>query len=224
MKESPYYFEIRDILNQFVAAFDDVTIKRFNKNRDPEKQIDVRYVYAPKSRILHNLVNKAEHITIPAIGVTVGGIKRAENRVFNKNYGIYLKNQNDAQLIKSPIPIDITVNMSIITRYTADMDQIISNFVPYNNPYVVISWKVPSSQVGNFDDLEIRSHVMWNEDISYEYPNDYDDSSPYRLITNTSFTIEGWLFKDHQDPSKPIYYIDTNFYTVSSYAELEDLD
>jgi hypothetical protein len=223
MKESPYYFEIRDILNQFVGAFDDVTIKRFNKQREPKNQVKVRYIYAPKSRILHNLVNKAEHITLPAIAVTVGGIQRAKDRVFNKTYGMYLKNTNDAQKIKTPIPIDITVNMSIITRYTADMDQIISNFVPYNNPYVVISWKVPTAQLGNFSDLEIRSHVHWNEDISYEYPNEITDSDPWRLIVNTSFKIEGWLFKDHQEPSSPIYYIDTNFYTVSG-GELEDWD
>jgi hypothetical protein len=32
---------------------------------------------------------------------------------------------------------------SIITNYQSDMDQILSNFVPYSNPYIVICWKIP---------------------------------------------------------------------------------
>ena len=31
MKESPFYFEIKDIMTQFVAAFNDIVIKRHNK-------------------------------------------------------------------------------------------------------------------------------------------------------------------------------------------------
>jgi hypothetical protein len=217
VKHSPYYFEIKDIINQFVAAFDDVTIKRFNKDRSPENQLQVRYLYSPKQRTLHNIVNKAEHITLPAISISISGIKRDLNRVWNKNFGIYLKNSKDVKYIKQPIPINISLNMSIIARYSSDIDQIISNFAPYNNPYIVISWPIPEELVGSFPDKEIRSHVHWNEDISYEYPNEINDNSQYRLIVNTGFQIEGWLFKDIQNDTSPIYYIDANFYSVSSF-------
>ena len=32
MKDYTYFFELKDLLTQFVAAFDDTTIKRYNKN------------------------------------------------------------------------------------------------------------------------------------------------------------------------------------------------
>ena len=34
MKSDPFYFEIKDMITQFIAAFDGVTIKRFNKDTD----------------------------------------------------------------------------------------------------------------------------------------------------------------------------------------------
>ena len=51
MKKSPYYFEIKDILTQFVTAFDDIVIKRYNIDRSIEDRISVRYVYSPKQRV-----------------------------------------------------------------------------------------------------------------------------------------------------------------------------
>ena len=42
-----------------------------------------------------------------------------------------------------PVPVNLEVSMSILARYMQDVDQIVSNFVPYNNPYIILSWKVP---------------------------------------------------------------------------------
>ena len=46
------------MLTQFVAAFDDIVIGRFNKNREEKDRIQVRYVYAPKQRVLYDIVNE----------------------------------------------------------------------------------------------------------------------------------------------------------------------
>ena len=84
MKNQSYHFEIKDIVTQFVAAFNDVTINRYNKDKDIVDKIAVRYVYSPKERALHDLVNKAQHITLPAVAISISSIERDENRVFNK--------------------------------------------------------------------------------------------------------------------------------------------
>ena len=62
MKNQAYYFEIKDIVTQFVSAFNDVVINRYNKNKNVVDRINVRYVYAPKERVLHDLVNKSQHL------------------------------------------------------------------------------------------------------------------------------------------------------------------
>jgi hypothetical protein len=74
VKKSPYYFEIKDLLTQFVTAFDDIVIKRFNVNRKVEDRISVRYVYSPKQRVLYDIINTAQNITLPAVAVTIGSI------------------------------------------------------------------------------------------------------------------------------------------------------
>ena len=47
MKNRAFHFEIKDLLTQFIAAFDDTVISRFNKDRNPGSDIEVRYVFAP---------------------------------------------------------------------------------------------------------------------------------------------------------------------------------
>jgi hypothetical protein len=64
--------------------------------------------------------------------------------------------------------------MSIITKFQSDMDQILSNFVPYTNPYIILSWRVPEEIVSNGFAFpqEIRSEVLWDGNITMGYPTD----------------------------------------------------
>lgn len=226
MKQSPYYFEIKDILTQFVAAFDDIVIKRYNEKRQIEDRIQVRYVYSPKQRVLYDLINLAKTITIPAVAVSIKSISRDETRVFNKIDGFYYKGvagvQTAAAHLKPPVPINIEVDVSIIARYQTDMDQILSNFVPYSNPYIVIGWKVPSA-FGLPQEQEIRSEVLWSGNIAMNYPVETTGDEKARITADTSFTIKGWLFKEQVNPVGNIYYIDTNFSVESLLTTYEDL-
>lgn len=223
MKKSPYYFEIKDILTQFVTAFDDIVIKRYNIDRSIEDRISVRYVYSPKQRVLYDIINTGKTMTMPAVAVSIDGISRDSTRVFNKLDGFYYnKNNKDSAHLKSPIPINISIKMSIITRFQTDMDQILSNFIPYSNPYVVISWKMPN-ELGLGQLQEIRSEVLWNGEMAIEYPVDLTGTDKQRITADTSFTIKGWLFKDADNAVNNIYYIKENFYAeniLTGYDEL----
>lgn len=224
MKNYTYHFEVKDLVTQFVNAFDHIIIKRYNQNRQPVNGVQVRYVYSPKQRVLYDLVNKAQNLTVPVVAVSISNVARDENRVFNKIGGFYFpqgtsdKNATSlSDFYKSPVPVNITINMSILTKFQTDMDQIISNFVPYNNPYIIISWKVPEAMVENGFAIpqEIRSEVLWNGNISLSYPTDIAASDKYRIIGDTSFTIKGWLFGDPVFPTANIFYVNSNFYNVS---------
>lgn len=226
MNNTPYFFEIKDVMTQFVAAFNDVIIKRHDKQRNVRSKVKVRYLYAPKQRVIHDLTNKARHITLPVVAVNIAGISRDESRVFNKIYGSFLmeheRNRNveriDGQTtntynIPQPVPVNITVNMSILARYQTDIEQIISNFVPYNDPYIVISWKLPKEFYPK--DTEIRSEVLWSGDLNLDYPDNISSNDPFRLSCDTSFTIKTWLFKQHDEPTKTVYKITTKMSPVS---------
>ncbi len=232
MRRQTFHFEIKDVLTQFIAAFDDIIIKRYDKNRIAANDIHVRYVYSPKQRVMYDLVNRAQNITIPVVAVSINSISRDETRVFNKIEGYYFSRGLDDKTgqptsinYKSPVPVNIGISMSILTKFQSDMDQILSNFIPYNNPYIVISWKVPETVVtGGFTiPQEIRSEVIWDGSVRLTYPTDINASQKYQVIGDTSFIIKGWLFPAQKGDVKNIFYIDSNFYNsrnVTLYSEL----
>ena len=221
MKSQSYNFEIKDLLTQFIAAFDDVVIKRYDKDRNAREDISVRYVLAPKQRVMYDIVNKAQNLTLPVVAINVTGISRDTTRVFNKLDSVYnpISEANNSTIMM-PVPINIEVSMSILARYMQDMDQILSNFIPYNNPYIILSWKEPAATA--FDPVEIRSEVLWGGSISLTEPTDTTYSDKFRIIADTSFTIKGWLFKNQNEISKQIYFIDSNFRTAGRNLILTD--
>jgi hypothetical protein len=109
--------------------------------------------------------------------------------------------------------------MSIIARYQSDMDQVLSNFIPFNNPYIILSWTIP--KVFNLPyTQEIRTEVLWNGNINFEYPTDINGQQKALIVANTGFTIKGWLFPDPQDPVKNIFRIDVGMTAVSAGTNL----
>lgn len=212
------YFEIQDLIIQFANAFDSIVIGRYNKNREEKDRIFVRYLYAPKQRVLYDIINKAKTITLPAVAISVASVTRDNERVFNKIHnlgGFYYANESSSNTYNSPVPVNITINFSIITRYQLDMDQIISNFIPYTNPYIIISWPVPTDITGLSQKQEIRSEVLWSGDISLNYPVELNATDKARVTADTTFVIKGWIFPAAENDIGNIYTVTSNFYAVS---------
>ena len=213
---------------QFIAAFDDIVIGRYNKNREEKDRINVRYLYAPKQRVMHDLINTNKTIDLPAVAVNIQSISRDTTRVFNKVDGFYYSGQNPqdnslvSRHIKAPIPINLTLNVSILSRYQTDVDQILSNFVPFCNPYVVISWYLPKA-FNVAVDQEIRSEVLWDGNVSLNYPTELVGTQKARVTADTTFTVKGWLFKDEADPTGNIFYIKKNFIAEDILTEYETM-
>jgi hypothetical protein len=225
MKNQYYGFELKDMIRQFITAFNSIVINRYNKSKDVVDQLKVGFYYGPKERALHDIVNKAQSLKLPTIAVHYTSINRDPDRVFNKIPGFYYSKAPtvsagsiDSDHLKTPIPVDIGISMSIMTKFQTDMDQILSNFVPYNNPYIVISWIVPTSQ-NLANNLEIRTEILWDGSLSLEYPVEVSGTQPARIIANTSFTMKGWLFKGQPSAgdTKNIFTIDQDFVPVSAF-------
>jgi hypothetical protein len=213
-----FYFEIKDLIVQFLAAFDSCIINRYD-GRNPKEKLEVRYVLAPKQRVLYDIVNEVNNITLPVVAVDITSITRDESRVFNKIDGFYLPTKSSVQgkltsKLPTPVPVNLTVSMSIITKFQLDMDQIISNFVPYNNPYIIISWKIPA-EAGLEYETEIRSEVLWDGNISLTPPITLTSGDKYRVTADTTFTIKGWLFKKLGEKTGNIFIVDANFYNLA---------
>jgi hypothetical protein len=208
-------------MEQFVAAFNDIIVLKYNNDKTVAGSLSgypVNYVYAPKQRVYASLENPAPGgISVPVVAVSLNGITRDQNRVSNKIDGFIVnkfntETNNFVKPIPQPVPINIGVNMSIITKFQSDMDQIISNFAPYCDPYIIISWKLPFA-----NNYEIRTEVLWSGNITTSYPtSDIGGTQNFRITCDTSFTIKGWLFKKTDEIVKKIYTIDEKFFITNN--------
>jgi len=221
MRNYTFQFELQNMFTMFIAAMDDVIVKRYNKNKEVQDRIKARFVYAPKQRVLLDLLDKAQNIQLPVITVSNGGITIDVNRVFNKILGSHYASTDPrfSNVLRQPIPIDLTINMSILARYQSDYDQIITNFLPYFDPYIEISWRIPE-----VPDYEIRSKVIWSGSVTTVYPTDLQATQVARVQGDTTFTFQGWLFKAFPKADGEIFTIVTDYSVLPDITTQYSLD
>ncbi len=217
MEKHSYFRENLNVLTQFAAAFDDCFVLRYDKNFVAKEKIAVRYVMGPKHRVLLDIVNPAKNMTLPVVAMDQKNVKRDSSRIQFKDQKITSYNSTDKTVIKlpSPIPVTMDVDVSIVANYKEDIDQIVSNFIPWCNPYFIITWKIPE-EFGLDHIEELRTEVTWSGSVDYEAPINIDKGDKYKIIGNTTFNLKGWLFPAAETPSAPIYVVRTNFVSVSS--------
>jgi hypothetical protein len=226
MQRYSYHREQLSTLTQFAAAFDDCFLYRYTKDFEPKEKINVRYVFGPKQRVLYDIVNQAKNITLPVISMNQTNIRRDSSRIQFKDQKITRPNINDHRSIAripSPVPVIMDIDVSMVANYKEDIDQIVSNFIPWCNPYFIISWKVPEDFGMDFID-ELRTEVTWSGSVNFENPINIDKNEKYKIIGNTSFTVKGWIFPALETPQVPIYVVNTDFIAVSSGSILSGYD
>jgi hypothetical protein len=220
MQEYNYNFEIRTLLSHFMAAFNDVKIKRFDGERFEKESIKVPFTFAPKSHILQDLIGKTDTVRLPIMAAEIKSQGRDNDRVKNKMDDIIYRNEDGNLVNMRGTPWNITIELSILAKFQEDLDQIIQNFAVNASPYVVVSWQEPKSG------REIRTEIAWDNQISYTYPGNNQTSKepPFRVTATTTFTIKGFIFKANIENSKPICMINTDYiFTDKFYCNYETL-
>jgi hypothetical protein len=225
VKKYSYFREQLNTLTQFTAAFDDCFVYRYTNDFTAKEKIKVRYVMGPKNRVLYDIVNQAKNLTLPVISMEQTNLKRDSSRIQFKDQKITRPHIGDTNVsrIPTPVPVTMDVNVSIVANYKEDVDQIVSNFIPWCNPYFIISWKIPEDFGMDFID-ELRTEVTWSGSIDYENSINIEPSDKYKIVGNTSFNLKGWIFPSLETPQAPIYVVKTNFVAVSSGSTLNGYD
>jgi hypothetical protein len=206
--------------SMFLNAMSDIVVKRFNVHKEVRDRIKTRIVYAPKQRVLNDLLNRDQTLQLPAIAVSIGGISRDPDRVVNKILGTFHTPPNSVSSLheRQPLPINVTYNVSIMTKYQEDMDQILSHILPYVNPYFVVSWRTP-----NRTEHEIRSTIHWDGNVALQYPIDATAATPARVVADLTFTFKGWIFQSLPTEVKNVFITTAGFTNaIDSKYLLED--
>lgn len=210
MNNYTYNFEVRRMILHFMAAIDGAVIKRYDKDQVAVDSIAVNYIYGPKQRIMKDLIDSAEHVKLPIVAIMLKSISRDSTRGRDNIMGRFedlTTYNNETNLdVPAPIPVNLVFELTIMAKYQMDLEQIITNFIPYADPYFIVSWKEP------FTNHEIRSEILWNGDISIDTPVELQGKDPYSQITaSTSFTYKGYMFKNKAKSVGKICRIDSNF-------------
>lgn len=216
MREYNHNREIKILLNQVLDAFGNLVIKRINEQTGIEEdRIQVNLRYSPKSRTIHDIVNKNQHVQLPVMSLSIGGISYDSSRTFNKIAGFYTDVPSASAFGKhyQPLPVTLSLNLSILSRYQNDLDQIITCLYTFFHPYIVISYTHPEVN------QEVRCIVQWDGNISIQYPNDIAANIPYRITADSSFKVSGWIYRNYPNIVGKIYKIDHNFQTVSEFDD-----
>lgn len=201
MKHQPFNFELSNCLREFGRAFNDVIIKRFNEYREAEKSVPVKMLYAPKMRVVYDLTNPQKNVVLPIVSYSLTNYAIDNSRIQAKQSSF---NIGDTE-VRSPVPVDLTISLSIHTRYQMDMDQILSNFISACNPYIVVSWTIPTSTQSS-KPQEIRSQVIWSGSFTLNYNLDKTPEDKHLISADTTYTFKTWIFPKHVDAA-PIYKI-----------------
>jgi len=218
LRKYSYHFEQLDLITLFIAAFDDAFLYRYDAaTREAKERVDVRYVFGPKHRVLHDLTDRAKTITLPVVTIEQTGLSRDAARVHNKGKHFIQRHLSDSNYISkvpTPVPVNMSLTVNIIGKFKQDIDQIVQNFIAYCNPYIIAYWKVPEAFGLDYIN-ELRSEIQWSGEISYDNPKDLNPDTKWRISAETTFTIKGWLFPPMEQHQAPIYTVRTEFQAVN---------
>jgi hypothetical protein len=112
------------------------------------------------------------------------------------------------------VPWNVQLELTILCKYQEDLDQILENFSVHSNPYIIFAWREPKSG------RQIRTEVLWDENISIDYPgiNDHGPKDyPFRITATTNFTLKGFLYKTNTTPVVPICHINADIIPTNKF-------
>lgn len=206
MNDYNFHNEIQKALKMFESAFDDVLIRRYDDDTGFTKDwIKLNFYYGPKSRLLADLKGQTDTIKFPVAAVIPTGMGRDPERVKNKlEEDLYRKPDGTYARLKR-IPWNINVELTIMAKYQTDIDQIIQNFAVHADPYISFSWQEPRTG------REVRTEVLWDNNIAIDYPIDLDHTKSYRFIAKANFIIKTWLFRSDLSPVANICKINADY-------------
>lgn len=203
MRFRSYHKEFRKATAQLLDVFDNIIIGRYDNRGTEVERIAVPCVYAGRSRILKSLENRDKTVKLPIMSISMSGVSRDAQRAMSLHDGLTYQNSSTYNYLKNtPVPINITYQMDIYTRYQDDMDQIISNFGVFFNPdiYVVIPDPVNTGK-------NLKCQIVWDGNIPIQFPEEISKNEPERITAATTFTFKTWLFPGLDDTVYPEHSI-----------------
>lgn len=206
MKTESFNDELSTSTIQFLDIFNNIAFTgRANKDRK------VTVAVGTRSRIFKNLESPEKgNITLPMIIINRTGIARDTTRVNDVNENIKaLTGSFDPNDIAGN-PVDLSFEVTILTKKINDIDRIISNFLVYMNPDIYV--RIPHPKIPT---EKINLQVIWDGTVSEEFPKELTPDQHDTKVATLNFTLKSWLFGGTQSSISSGKLIETVNFTLT---------
>lgn len=209
----------------FLRLFNNIVIQH-TSNNNITTDIKVNCQLGQRSRVFKNWYNaeKRAEMKLPMIVVNRTGYSRNGDRLNNMHNEVKYEMTSKYRKYEllTPIPIDISYDVSILSKNVSDIDQIASNFMVFFNPDVYVTCEHPK-----YEGIKLNNQIIMSDNVTEEHPDELDSSADDFVSTTFQFTFKTYLFGGTQQAKKLPQYI-LSAYTsavMSSYIyELNDED
>lgn len=208
MKTYYYYQAFRKTISQFLDLFNDIQVKRFDRNGKFLKFVKVPLKYSPKEKIWYWLNERKDDEQLPMMSVQLTSVEYSLERQTNKHRYIIDTVSPSAGALRSylnPVPYDIQFSLNIWSLYMHDIDQILEQILPFFQPFVYMRVAIPEL----FSTYEAK--VLFGS-ASPDFESEFADEGWRVLKYTLDFTVQTYLFKPLEDRGL-IDKILVNFYT-----------
>lgn len=180
----------------FARPFSNIRIGRTDSNGN-ETQIPVTCVFGQRSRILKSLENpdRRGNMKVPMIVINRTGYSRNGERVNNINNEVkYEITSKDCRLhLMTPIPVDISYDVSVVAKYPSDIDKIASNFMVFFNSDIFVSCEHPK-----YTGVKLNNQIVMSDSVSEDHSDELDGTQDDLTVATFQFTFKTYLFAGTQ--------------------------
>ena len=201
-----FYNEIfRSVIIGFGSMFNGIEIQHKNESDNSISTLKVPLVYGPTQKFLARIeqqanLNKSTQMSLPRMSFEFTDLQYDPTRKSTQTQQFVVKNSTGSEIKKGyvPVPYNMTIQLSVMTKLNDDMLQIIEQILPYFQP----TYNLPINFLGDFK--EKRDVPIQLEGISME--DDYEGNFETRraLVYTLTFTAKTFLFGPLSDVSGDI--------------------
>jgi hypothetical protein len=217
---SNYYYH--EIIKKTIAAFGTLFNQIYIKHEDGTTGKDISTIrvpiaYGPIQKFLARIVEKPDlrnrvAITLPRMSFELTSIQYDSSRKTSSMQTFNAIRANNAPVkMFMPVPYNLGIQLSIITKYNDDMLQIIEQILPLFQPNFNLTVDLVSS-IGEKRDIPI---ILENIQMQDDYEGNFDTRRS--LIYTLNFTAKTYLFGKVADSPEGLikkvivdYHSDTN--------------
>ena len=200
-----FYNEVfRSVIIGFGTLFNGIEVRHKDGNDDTFSVIQVPLAYGPTQKFLARMeqesnLNRPVQITLPRISFEFTNLQYDPSRKVTQTQTIVTETPDGTiKNVYVPVPYNMTIQLSIMTKLNDDMLQIVEQILPYFQP----SYSLPIKFLGNLNEVKYVPINLDNITMEDDYEGNFDTRRA--LVYTLTFTAKTYVYGPVSDVTSNI--------------------